>query len=96
MISELISTWGQGNCTAWWDSLCGLPIGDLCYDHDAAYDTGVAWYKLRGDWRLVRDIWQRAGSCDSFGQTAAVRALDIAMGLAVSTFGWIFWFKAKM
>jgi len=97
MISDLFNSWGKGNCTGWWDSIFGLPIGDICYDHDAAYEAGVAMLKLQGDWRLLANIWQRAGrDSTSVIQEVEVKATSIAMYLAVTTVGWIFWIKANL
>ncbi|MDR0477095.1 MAG: hypothetical protein LBH14_04060 [Desulfobulbaceae bacterium] len=92
-MTNLIATWGKGNCTLWWDRIWGMEIGDVCYDHDAAYDAGAVYLKVRGDWRLVAAIWQRAGRCDEAWRTVAVRVTAIAMGLAVATAGWFWWWR---
>lgn len=44
--------WNEGNCSMFFDRVFGINIGDLCYDHDAAYTACTVALKIKGDWRL--------------------------------------------
>ncbi len=74
------------------DRVFGVEIGDLCYDHDAAYLACTLRLKIIGDWRLFKHIWQR-GNLQEGWRNGALKTTAAAMYAAVSTFGWGFWIK---
>ena len=92
-MSQTMTRWWRKTdyCTFFPDVIFGISISHLCYDHDFAYIAGGWRLKIRSDWELTKGVWNVAGRADRKWQEAVIKTCAVAMGAAVSTFGWIFW-----
>ncbi len=80
----------SGHCTWSFDIVFGVKIGDICYDHDAAYSAGTAKLKMRGDVNLIKALWRRSKQQQGW-RNPAIKFTTVVMGSAVCSFGWLFW-----
>lgn len=95
----LFSGWGEDGvttfCSAWFDTVWGVNITDLCYDHDAAYTAGTVALKIKGDFRLLKGIIGRADRSDC-AAPLMMMATGAGMYAAVTTAGWLWWLRDKI
>ncbi len=94
-LQQEFSHWNGGYCTWFFDKVMGVAIGDICYDHDAAYAAGTVRLKVRGDWHFFVRLMQRAGKQRGW-RKYAVGGVGFGMSVAVATAGWGFWMVALL
>ena len=83
----------QDYCTWFPEKIFGVYIGDLCYDHDAAYSSLDLSIKFKSDYALAKGVWRRS-SRSSF--LVAMKATAITIFIATSTVGTLFWIKGYL
>jgi len=83
--------WDKGYCSWFWDRPLGVYIGDLCYDHDAAYRTKDVELKLKSDLVLATGIWKRSDRAGSLAGNIGLKSIAVGAYAATSTAGIFFW-----
>ncbi len=95
----LFTGWGDNGvttfCSGFWDTVWGVDITDLCYDHDAAYSAGTIILKLKADWNLLSGVYHRADRSDC-AAPLLMEITAVAVYAVVSTVGCLWWLGGKI
>ncbi len=94
LLGKDFSRWNGGHCSAFFDRVWGVEIGDICYDHDAAYEAGTILLKIKGDRDFFQALIRRSLQQKSWKKPVMIFT-SLCMTMAVITVGWLFWLRTR-